>query len=63
MNGTGPENSGQQMGRKLGICSSTQEKNPDQLGKGMGKRLHSGGGPGLGKRLKYDLFTNKKEKT
>lgn len=53
MDGTGPDGKNNTSGRKLGICN----ENPDfsALGKGEGKRRKSGGGTGLGKRLKYDL--------
>jgi len=55
MNGTGPEKKGPKTGRGLGKCKKVS---PDELlqklGKGMGKRLKSGGGEGRGKRLKYD---------
>ncbi len=53
---TGPENEGAKTGRKLGSCrkSESDTKETGKLGKGMGKRLHSGGGQGKGKRLKYN---------
>jgi hypothetical protein len=59
MDGTGPEKQGEKTGRKLGNCLTEDEKNIALYGKGMGKRRNSGGGSGMGKRLKYD--TNKKE--
>jgi len=56
LNGTGPEKKGDQTGRGLGNCRQTQ---PDEalakLGKGMGLRRQSGGGQGMGKRLKPGL--------
>jgi hypothetical protein len=54
MNGKGPENNGAQTGRKLGTCADNQQHDVSLFGKGMGKRKNSGGGLGLGKRLKYD---------
>jgi hypothetical protein len=56
LNHTGPEGKGPKTGRKLGKCRKTEiEKSQmGELGKGMGKRRHSGGGMGKGKRLKYD---------
>jgi hypothetical protein len=59
MDGKGPEKKGSQTGRKLGICSDHEEKDVSMFGKGMGKRKNSGGGIGLGKRLKYDTKRNK----
>lgn len=55
MNGTGPEGQGPKTGRGLGKCKKTskQELNKE-IGKGMGKRRKSGGGEGMGKRLRYD---------
>lgn len=49
---TGPEGDGSQAGRGLGRCRkiSPNEKLLS-LGKGMGKKRHSGGGIGKGKRL------------
>lgn len=56
LDGTGPEGDGSQMGRKLGKCSeATDNEKSQKLGKGMGKRRHSGGGKGKGKRLKSNL--------
>lgn len=56
MNGTGPEGKGAASGRKMGKC---QENDKDtflsKLGKGLGLRKKSGGGQGLGKRLKSNL--------
>jgi hypothetical protein len=54
MDGKGPENKGSQTGRKLGSCPEDKEKDDSLFGIGMGKRQNSGGGKGLGKRLKYD---------
>ena len=55
LDGTGPEGEGSQSGRKLGKCSkATEDEKLQKLGKGMGKKRHSGGGTGKGKRLKYD---------
>jgi hypothetical protein len=55
LNHTGPEGRGPKTGRKLGKCRKTEnEKNQmGELGKGLGKRRHTGGGKGKGKRLKY----------
>jgi len=56
MNGTGPEGKGSGTGRKLGNCSkASDEEKLKNLGKGMGKKRHSGGGEGKGKRLKSSL--------
>lgn len=55
MDGTGPEKSGKKTGRILGNCIIETEKDVNLFGVGLGKRLHSGGGLGKGKRLKYDL--------
>jgi hypothetical protein len=56
LNGTGPENKGGQTGRGMGKC---REVEPDEalvkLGTGMGLRRNSGGGAGMGKRLKAGL--------
>ncbi len=54
MDGKGPQKEGPKAGRKLGACSDDKEKQELFLGKGMGKRRNSGGGSGLGKRLRYD---------
>jgi hypothetical protein len=55
MNGTGPKGKGSKTGRGLGRCKSQKpEELNDKPGKGMGKRLKSGGGEGRGKRLKYN---------
>jgi hypothetical protein len=52
LNGTGPEGEGSKSGRNLGKCSETSdEEKLNKLGKGMGKKRHSGGGSGKGKRL------------
>lgn len=53
---TGPSHEGPKTGRKLGKCHKTES---DQLqigdfGVGKSERHHSGGGPGKGKRLKYN---------
>jgi hypothetical protein len=48
MNGTGPEGKGPKTGRGLGKCkkgSSSEETS--KLGKGLGMRRKSGGGPGF----------------
>lgn len=52
---TGPEGKGPKTGRKLGKCRKTESEQLQMgdLGKGTGKRHHSGGGKGKGKRLKY----------
>lgn len=56
LNGTGPENKGEQTGRGLGQCRKIADKEAlEKLGKGMGGRRKSGGGQGLGKRLKSGL--------
>ena len=55
MDGTGPEKSGEKTGRILGNCVTTSEKDVNLYGIGMGRRFHSGGGYGFGKRLKYHL--------
>ncbi|HPG33708.1 MAG: DUF5320 domain-containing protein [Lentimicrobiaceae bacterium] len=56
LDGTGPEGEGAQTGRKLGRCSEADaDEKLAKLGKGMGKKKHSGGGSGKGKRLKTDL--------
>lgn len=56
LNHGGPENEGPKTGRKLGKCSNiaTGITETGILGFGMGKRRHSGGGQGKGKRLKYN---------
>ncbi len=55
LDGTGPKGQGAKTGRRLGCCSKLNDKEKlDKLGKGMGKKHHSGGGEGHGKRLKYD---------
>ena len=54
-NGTGPEGKGPKTGRGLGRCKKTSpEELNKKLGKGKGKRRKSGGGEGMGKRLKYN---------
>ncbi len=55
LNGTGPEGKGSKTGRGLGKCAENSfEELQQKLDKGMGKRRKSGGGEGMGKRLKYD---------
>jgi hypothetical protein len=53
---TGPEGEVNKSGRKLGLCKKNESdiENMGELGKGIGKRRHSGGGVGQGKRLKYN---------
>lgn len=57
LNHKGPEGKGSKTGRKLGVCkkSETEQNELAELGKGQAKRRHSGGGKGLGKRLKYNI--------
>jgi hypothetical protein len=56
LDGTGPEGKGSGSGRKLGKCSNaSDEEKLKKLGKGMGKKRHSGGAEGRGKRLKSGL--------
>jgi len=56
LDGTGPEGKGSGTGRKLGKCNNaTDEEKLKKLGKGMGKKRHSGGDEGKGKRLKSGL--------
>jgi hypothetical protein len=54
LNRTGPESEGSKTGRKLGKCKKSKEEitQVGQIGNGLGKRKHSGGGKGKGKRLK-----------
>lgn len=53
MDGKGPEGKGEQTGRGLGNCKSLPDESIlRKLGKGMGLRRNTGGGEGLGKRLK-----------
>jgi hypothetical protein len=53
MNGAGPEGKGSTTGRGMGKCKkNTEEEALQKLGKGLGKRRKTGGGPGKGKRLK-----------
>lgn len=56
LNHTGPENEGPKTGRNLGICHKTEEEKAEigELGIGQGKRHHSGGGQGKGRRFKYN---------
>jgi hypothetical protein len=52
INGTGPEGKGPKTGRGFGKCKKNSLKEEtNKLGKGMGMRRKSGGGPGKGKRL------------
>lgn len=56
LDGKGPEAQGPQTGRRLGKCSTiSKEETETKLGKGLGKKLHSGGGDGKGKRLQSGL--------
>lgn len=53
INGTGPEGKGPKSGRGLGRCKKNlTDEEIGHLGKGLGNRYKSGGGPGKGKRLK-----------
>lgn len=53
LDGTGPEGKGKGTGRKLGNCSNSgDDEKLEKLGKGLGKKRHTGGGKGQGKRLK-----------
>ncbi|NJO69321.1 MAG: DUF5320 family protein [Bacteroidetes bacterium] len=52
---TGPIEKSEKTGRGLGYCQEKADnKAIEKLGKGMGLRRKSGGGEGLGKRLKAD---------
>jgi len=56
LNETGPDGKGPGTGRKLGQCSETSsEEKLKKLGKGMGRKRHSVGEKGKGKRLKSGL--------
>jgi len=56
LNGSGPEGKGSKTGRALGKCKSkSSEEEINKLGKGLGMRRKSGGGPGKGKRLQSGL--------
>ena len=56
IDGTGPEKEGKQTGRGLGKCGEVSNNEAiEKLGKGMGLRRKSGGGQGLGKRIKSGL--------
>ncbi len=56
LDGSGPEGNGPVNGRNLGKCSTaTDAEKLQKLGKGLGKRRHSGGGEGQAKRLKSGL--------
>lgn len=60
MDGTGPEGKGAKTGRKLGCCEQLSDSEQElKLGKGLGKKRHTGGGKGKGKRLKYNDTTKK----
>jgi hypothetical protein len=61
MNHKGPEGEGPMTGRKLGLCKGKEPKDVSLFGKGMGKRRKTGGGEGLGKRLKYNQKQDKQE--
>ena len=55
MNGSGPEGKGSKTGRGIGGCKETSGNDlSEKIGKGLGLRRKSGGGEGMGKRLKYD---------
>ncbi len=63
LNGTGPEGKGSRSGRGLGRCSdASPEEKIEQLGKGMGRKRHSGKGKGKGRRLKSGLKNDKQAK-
>jgi len=53
---TGPKSEDSKAGRKLGLCNKNEsdKEGIGELGKGQGKRRHSGGGEGRAKRLKYN---------
>lgn len=53
LNHSGPEGKGPKTGRKLGYCHKSVEESEyiGELGKGLGKKFHSGGGQGKGRRL------------
>jgi hypothetical protein len=56
LNGTGPEKKGEQTGRGMGKCRKVEpDEALEKLGTGMGMRRNSGGGQGMGKRLKAGL--------
>jgi hypothetical protein len=65
MDHTGPEGKGPRTGRKLGKCRKfgKDASSGGTLGIGEGKRRHSGGGPGKGKRLKYNQSKNQEDKS
>lgn len=55
MDGTGPDCNGAKTGRKLGNCSDLPLNELEtKLGNGLGRKRHSAGGQGKGKRLKYN---------
>jgi hypothetical protein len=65
LNHTGPEGKGPKTGRKLGKCpkSEIEKTQTGEIGKGIGKCRHSGGGEGKGNRLKYNQpLKSEKEK-
>jgi hypothetical protein len=58
LNHKGPEEAGPKTGRRLGECRKKENDKDSvgEVGKGMGKRRHSGGGVGKGKRIKYNTI-------
>ncbi len=53
LDGTGPDGTGSQKGRKLGKCTSNDMSTLlEKLGEGQGLKRKSGCGKGRGKRLK-----------
>ena len=59
LNGKGPNNIGNEEGRKMGFCNDDTSDFSKKIGLGKGFKRHSPfNGKGLGKRLKYYL-TNK----
>jgi hypothetical protein len=63
LNHSGPEEKGIKTGRKLGNCHKTEAEliSAGELGKGLGKRRHSGSGVGKQKRLKYNQYLTLKK--
>ena len=56
MNGTGPEKKGEATGQGMGKCRKVSaDEALEKLGTGMGKRRNSGGGTGMGRRLKAGI--------
>lgn len=56
LNGTGPEGKGPRTGRKLGYGKDPKDENLlEKLGRGLGLRRKSGGGPGRGRRYKSNV--------